>query len=93
MAIITLLEFPGLTQEQYERAGASLAGGPPEGILYHSCGSYGDGWRVVDIWESREAFDRFVDDAFLPAVRSAGGSEPSRREVVDAHHAGAVQRE
>lgn len=93
MAVITLLEFPGLTREQYERAGASLAGGPPEGILYHSCGSYGDGWRIVDIWESREAFDRFVDGSYLPAVQSVGGTAPTRREVVEAHHAGAVRRE
>ncbi|HYH12114.1 MAG TPA: hypothetical protein VD789_07140 [Thermomicrobiales bacterium] len=92
MAVITLLEFPGLTREQYERVGANLAGGPPEGILYHSCGPHEGGWRVVDIWESREAFDRFVDGTYLAAVRGVGGPEPSRREVVEANHAGAVLR-
>ncbi|MDB5077822.1 MAG: hypothetical protein JWO42_4001 [Chloroflexi bacterium] len=44
----------------------------------------------MDIWESRDAFDRFVDDTYLPAMRSQGGPEPSRREFVHTYHAGAV---
>jgi hypothetical protein len=92
MAVVTVLEFPDLTREQYEWVGASLAAGAPEGILYHACGAVEDGWRIMDVWESQEAFDRFVDRTYLPAVRQAGGPEPSRREVVAAHHAGVVQR-
>jgi len=90
--VVTLLEFPGLTREQYEAVGASLPGGAPEGIRYHSCGPVEGGWRIVDVWDSQAAFDRFVDDTYLPAVRNAGGPEPSRRDVMVAHHAGAVQR-
>ncbi len=94
MAVVTTLEFPGLTREQYEAAGADLsAAGSPDCILYHTCGPVADGWRIVDVWESQEAFDRFVDGRHLPAVRRVGGPEPSRREVVAAHHAGVVRRE
>lgn len=93
MAVVTVMEFPGMTREQFEHVGAMLTPGAPEGVLYHACGPVVDGWRIVDVWESREAFDRFVDGACLPAVRQAGGPEPSRREVIPAHHAGAVQRE
>ena len=90
--VITLLEFPGLTREQYDAVGASLPGRAPDGILHHACGPVEGGWRIIDVWESRAAFDRFVDDLCLPAVRRAGGTEPSRREVMVAHHAGAVRR-
>ena len=90
--VVTLLEFPGLTREQYEAVGASLPGGPPEGILHHTCGPVEGGWRIIDVWESRAAFDRFVDGVYLPAVRLAGGPAPSRREVMAAHHAGPVRR-
>ena len=93
MAVITVLEFPGMTRDQYGRVGALLTGSAPEGINYHACGPVAGGWRIMDVWESREAFDRFVDGAYLPAVRRAGGPEPSRREVIPAHHAGAVHRE
>lgn len=92
MAVVTVLDFPGMTRDQYERVGAMLASGPPDGILYHACGPTANGWRIMDVWESREAFDRFVDGAYLPAVRRAGGPEPSRREVIPAHHAGPVHR-
>ena len=29
------------------------------GILSHAAGPTDDGWRVVDVWESEEAFQRF----------------------------------
>ncbi len=93
MPVATLLEFPGLTQAQYEQVGALLAPeGGPDGIRYHACGPVAGGWRIMDIWESGAAFDRFVDERFLPAVRAAGGPEPSRREVVPTYHAGPVGR-
>ncbi len=46
----------------------------------------------TDVWESSAAFDRFVDTVYLPAMRKLGGPAPSRREIVHAHHAGAVTR-
>ena len=93
MVVATLLEFPSVTQEQYERVGASLSrAGPPLGILYHACGPVEGGWRIMDIWESQEAFDRFVDEAYIPAIQAQGGLAPSRREVVPAYHAGPVQQ-
>ena len=33
MAVLTILEFPGVTRKLYEQVGASLAAAP-EGILY-----------------------------------------------------------
>lgn len=92
MSVITTLEFPDLTEEQYEQIGASLSGGAPDGILYHACGPVAGGWLIVDIWETADAFDRFVDGTYLPAVRQLGGPEPSRRDVITAHHAGPVTR-
>lgn len=93
MAVLTLLEFAGVTQELYERVGTRLAGaGAPNGIVYHACGPVPGGWRVVDTWESEDAFVRFVDLVYVPAMLAEGGSHPSRREVWPAHHAGAVTR-
>jgi hypothetical protein len=91
MTVATILDFPGVTQAMYDAMGAALAGGePPTGILYHACGPIDGGWRIADIWESQSAFDRFVDERLIPAMRSVGGPEPSRREVVETYHAGPV---
>jgi hypothetical protein len=93
MAVVTILELPGLTQDGYEQVGAALGlTEAPAGILHHSCGAIDSGWRVVDIWESQAAWDAFLDGVYLPAVRSLGGAEPSRRESMETHHAGAVGR-
>lgn len=92
MTVATVLEFAGMTLDAYERVGGMVPAGAPEGILFHACGPVEGGWRIMDVWESREAFDRFVDGTYLPAVRQAGAHELSRREVVITHHAGAVVR-
>ena len=61
-------DSPGGTQEQYEEVGARLSesGGfnslddwPADGILSHTAGPTDDGRRVIDVWESEEAFQRF----------------------------------
>ena len=37
----------------------SLSDWPVDGILSHAAGPTNDGWRVVDVWRSAEAFERF----------------------------------
>jgi heme-degrading monooxygenase HmoA len=34
------------------------------------------GWRVITVWESREAFDRFREETLLPTVRELAGDQP-----------------
>lgn len=68
MPIVMIHESPGGTREQYEKVGARLTDGrgldsienwPVDGILSHVAGPTDDGWRVVDVWESEDAFKRF----------------------------------
>lgn len=61
MAIAMILEFPGMTEEQYAAAGQALQrDGAPAGHLFHAGGPMeGGGTRVVDVWESPEAAGAF----------------------------------
>ena len=68
MPILMVHDSPGGTQEQYEQTVARLSDGrglnslgdwPVDGILSHAAGPTDTGWRVVDVWESAEAFERF----------------------------------
>ena len=68
MPVVMVHDSPGVTQEQYEQVGARLTEGrglsslsdwPVAGILSHSAGPTATGWRVIDVWESEEAFQRF----------------------------------
>ena len=79
MAVGVLIEFPGVTRDQYEQLEQALGlSGLPEGELIHLCGPTSDGgWRTVDVWESQEAFERFANDLLSPTRRPSGF--PSRR--------------
>lgn len=68
MPVLMVHDSPGGTQTQYEEVIARLSDGrgfhslddwPVTGILSHVAGPTDSGWRVVDVWESEEAFQRF----------------------------------
>jgi hypothetical protein len=49
----------------------SPADWPVEGLLAHVAGEGEDGFRVVDVWESDEAFGRF-GETLVPILRDMG---------------------
>jgi len=36
---------------------------PPAGLLVHTAGFTGNGFRIFEVWESREDYERFVESA------------------------------
>lgn len=77
MVVAVQLDFSGATLEQYdemnERIGL-LPGGPtaaPED-LFHWVTKTEDGLRVVDVWESRQAFERFAQEELSPVFQRLG---------------------
>lgn len=75
MAIAQIIEIPGGSKEKYDEvirevglAGSQLA----PGQLVHFAGPMeGGGWRIVNVWESQEASDKF-EEKLIPARRKAG---------------------
>ena len=81
----------GLTQEQYEEVVRKMTGNermespsdwPAEGLLVHATGQGASGFRVVDVWESEEAFNRF--GAVIGPILQKLGVD-ARPEVYPAH--------
>lgn len=77
-----VLVSPEFTQEQYEQTARMLTGGkksrmespddwPVEGLLAHIAGQGESTFRVVDVWESEEALNRFAE-VVIPILREAG---------------------
>lgn len=90
MAIAMQFEVPGVTQQQYDQVeeklrqcGVSL---PAAGQLVHVAGPADGGWRTVDVWESREAADRFFRD-HLEAIFAEVGLRPDQAPQVFPVHA------
>jgi hypothetical protein len=47
----------------------------PEGFVMHAAGFTGNGFRIIEIWDSREQWERFYEDHVLPMVREVAGSD------------------
>ena len=62
MALAMLAEIPGLTQEQYEKVVTRVnQTGSPKGVLFHAGGPVENGYRVIEVWQTREAADTFYN--------------------------------
>ncbi len=64
-----------------------FASHPPDGAISHCSGFTPQGLRVVDIWDSRQHFERFQRDKLMPAVQQAGVTTQPRIEAVDVYRA------
>ena len=74
------LIFSGGTIDQYEQVIAKMGfehhgKGAPE-ALFHWVTKTDDGLKVVDVWESAEAFQAFADNQIGPYTQEAGLPEP-----------------
>ena len=74
MATVMLMEWPDVKQEQYNRVMSNLGldKNPPAGAIFHVAGFTAGGLRVLDIWDSQQAFERFQKDRLTAAVQKAG---------------------
>lgn len=80
MPLVAVFESPSLTRENYEESVRKLTGKeraespadwPVEGLLVHAAGEGENGFRVVDVWESEEAFGRF-GEKLMPILEEIG---------------------
>jgi hypothetical protein len=91
MAIAVISEVPEGTLETYDAVNEKLeaAGSvPQEGHLFHCVGAMeGGGFRVFDVWETREGFDRFVAEALRPAIEEVtqGQAGEPNRTIYELH--------
>ncbi len=80
MAIAVQLDFTGSTLAQYDQVVDKMGfrpggtGGP--GGLFHWVTQTGDGIRVIDVWKSKEAFEKFSQEKIGPITQEFGISPP-----------------
>jgi hypothetical protein len=88
MAVAMVMEWQGMNQDQYEQVlkVMELDDDPPDGGIFHIAGPGLDGWRVIDIWESQEAFERFQSERIAPAAAEAGLLGEPRIQIFPIHN-------
>jgi hypothetical protein len=75
MAWVLIQKAQEATWADYERVAQAIGvdENPPEGLILHAAGEEDGKWRMVTVWESQAAHDRFRDERILPAVRATMG--------------------
>ena len=78
MAVGLVLRFPGQTRADYDAVNDKLGidqtadANFPEGLLSHSAGEADGALVVMEVWESREAQGRFMQERLGGALQQAG---------------------
>ena len=92
MAIVAVFQGSSLTRKQYEDVIKTMMNGktrpdspsdwPVKGLVVHVAGEGPNGFRVVDVWESEESFQKF-GETLMPILEKLGiNVEP---EIYPAH--------
>jgi hypothetical protein len=89
MAICLIVENPDQSEDQAELVLAQVRSSgpvPPDGARLMLAGPANPGWRVVSVWDSEEARDRFFAERLAPAYAAAGLSlEDVTRTAFEVH--------
>jgi len=74
MPIARVFDGKGWTPQQYDALieKMQLGGRSAPGVLFHWAAQTSDGMRAVDVYESREAADRLVNEKVGPAAAALG---------------------
>jgi len=98
MAVAYVQEFPigDRSTKNYDFIAEKVGDGPFDGLIAHSAGFDDDAgvFRILDIWETREQAQRFLDEQIQPLVDQGPAAfpnpdaftEPSKDGFYDLHH-------
>jgi hypothetical protein len=86
MAEGLVLEFEGIGRAEYDAVNDALGLSPdsgqgawPAGLTFHAGGAKPGGWIVFEVWESRDAQARFMNERLGRALQEGGVTEPPSR--------------
>jgi hypothetical protein len=74
MTFVTTLDIYGMSAEEYravlDRMGVEKH--PAAGIYLHLTTSTDFGYRVIEIWDKKEGFEKFIEERLAPASKALG---------------------
>ena len=87
MALALLFTPSSMTAEQYDEVIRQLetaGAGTPAGRRYNVCFGTGERLRVLDVWDSQEAFNAF-GQTLMPILQQVG-IDPGQPEIAEVHN-------
>jgi hypothetical protein len=67
MAYAVAQEIPGVTEDMFGRVVAALETAVPDGLIVHASAVTPTGLRMIEVWESKAAWDAYVRTQVEPA--------------------------
>jgi len=90
MADALIFEFDGVGREQYDAVNRNLGldpvsgSGPwPKGLCSHVGAAKPGGWVVVEVWESKDDQEAWMQERLGQALQEEGVTAPSRLEWLE----------
>ena len=84
-ATYALVQDIAASWQEYERIALALGGTIPEGLILQVAGPTDEGFRVIGIWESKEAWQRFHADRLAPAIAALRRPIPAQTRLRALH--------
>ena len=88
MTVVTTLDITGMSPEEY-RAVLDYMGvekKPAAGIYLHLTYETDFGYRVIEIWDTKEGFDEFLEQRLAPATKALGINRETKITVKPLHN-------
>lgn len=81
MPVAVIQNFTGATLDQYDQTLGQVRGLAPDSAgslscLFHWATPTEDGFRVTDVWQSREHFEQVAAEGIGPGAAGAGVNPP-----------------
>jgi hypothetical protein len=88
MGVAVWMEWPGVTEQQYDQVMALLGldSNPAAGGNFHAAGFTKGSLCVFDIWDSQQAFEKFQRDRLSAAVKTVGLTTQPRVRFIPIHN-------
>jgi hypothetical protein len=90
MAVAVQMDFEGATTAQYDeicrKMGLTPKGPGPAGAISHFATTTDTGLRVVDVWESKEQFEKFAETQIGPFSAEVGITSPPTMTFFEVHN-------
>ena len=88
MTVVSTLDVAELTAAEYRKVMDELGveKRPEGGIYLHLTTPTAGGFRVVEIWDEKEGFDRFVEQRLAPASEAVGLERSMEITVTPLHN-------
>ena len=74
MPVVMQMKWNGVTPDQYDqvREKVNWVEEATGGGMFHVAWFQDDALRVIDVWDSAEAFQAFTNDRLMPGVQAIG---------------------